>query len=53
MNETRLVRNGTQVLCSSMGGTQPENFLNSIGRKPDGSGGQILLWKRKAEKART
>lgn len=31
------------VLCSSMGGTQPENFLNTIGN------GNILLWKRKAE----
>ncbi len=73
-----------QVICSSMGGTQPENFLNSIGKGPDGSGaasrcsatyhierscprgrcsegatwrgrvhvagGDILLWKRKAEK---
>ena len=31
------------VLCSSMGGTQPENFLNTIGN------GNILLWKRKSE----
>ena len=31
-------------------GTNPENFLNSIGRKKDGSGGDILLWKRKAER---
>lgn len=38
------------VFVSSMGGTQPENFLNSIGRRPDGSGGDILLWKRKAER---
>jgi len=37
------------VLCSSMGGTQPDNFLNTIGQRSDGSGGQILLWKRKAE----
>ena len=33
-----------------MGGTQPENFLNSIGKQADGSGGDILLWKRKAER---
>jgi uncharacterized protein YbjT (DUF2867 family) len=42
------------VICSSMGGTDPSNMLNGIGRKesPDGSikGGNILLWKRKAEK---
>ena len=37
------------VFVSSMGGTQPDNFLNSIGKKEDGSGGDILLWKRKAE----
>ena len=33
-----------------MGGTQPDNFLNSIGKQHDGSGGDILLWKRKAER---
>merc|ERR1719453_2927197 len=37
-----------------MGGTDPSNMLNALGRevKPDGSteGGNILLWKRKAEK---
>lgn len=38
------------VLVSSMGGTDRANFLNTIGVKPDGSGGEILLWKRKAEK---
>mmetsp|Transcript_22983 Transcript_22983/g.77567 ORF Transcript_22983/g.77567 Transcript_22983/m.77567 type:complete len:287 (+) Transcript_22983:38-898(+) len=42
------------VLCSSMGGTDPGNMLNALGREslPDGStkGGDILLWKRKAEK---
>lgn len=38
------------VLVSSMGGTDRSNFLNSIGVKPDGSGGEILIWKRKAEK---
>jgi uncharacterized protein YbjT (DUF2867 family) len=42
------------VICSSMGGTDPENMLNALGREklPDGSykGGNILLWKRKAEK---
>ena len=38
------------VICSSMGGTNPENPLNKIGLNDDGSGGNILLWKRKAEK---
>lgn len=39
------------VIVSSMGGTDPSNFLNSVGKNPDGSGnGDILLWKRKAEK---
>ena len=38
------------VFVSSMGGTNPDNFLNSIGRRKDGSGGDILLWKRKAER---
>jgi len=42
------------IICSSMGGTDPSNMLNALGRetKPDGStvGGNILLWKRKAEK---
>jgi len=38
------------VFVSSMGGTQPENFLNTIGKLEDGSGGDILLWKRKAER---
>jgi uncharacterized protein YbjT (DUF2867 family) len=38
------------VMVSSMGGTQPENFLNTIGKRPDGTGGDILLWKRKGEK---
>jgi len=37
------------VVCSSMGGTQADNFLNSIGKQEDGSGGDILKWKRKAE----
>jgi uncharacterized protein YbjT (DUF2867 family) len=32
------------VICSSMGGTDPENGLNKL------AGGNILLWKRKAEK---
>jgi hypothetical protein len=36
---------------SSMGGTDPDNFLNKVGKNPDGSGnGDILLWKRKAER---
>eukprot|EP00549_Striatella_unipunctata_P025265 CAMPEP_0118694818 /NCGR_PEP_ID=MMETSP0800-20121206/12781_1 /TAXON_ID=210618 ORGANISM="Striatella unipunctata, Strain CCMP2910" /NCGR_SAMPLE_ID=MMETSP0800 /ASSEMBLY_ACC=CAM_ASM_000638 /LENGTH=250 /DNA_ID=CAMNT_0006593419 /DNA_START=548 /DNA_END=1300 /DNA_ORIENTATION=- len=39
------------VVISSMGGTDPTNFLNSIGKNPDGTGnGDILLWKRKAER---
>ena len=41
------------VVCSSMGGTDPSNMLNALGRttKEDGTteGGEILLWKRKAE----
>jgi len=41
------------VLCSSMGGTNPDNSLNSLGKiyKDDGTttGGDILKWKRKAE----
>jgi len=39
------------IIVSSMGGTDPSNFLNSIGKNNDGTGnGDILLWKRKAEK---
>jgi len=42
------------VICSSMGGTDPSNMLNGLGRTAldDGKteGGNILLWKRKAEK---
>lgn len=39
------------VVVGSMGGTDPDNFLNSVGKNADGSGnGDILLWKRKAEK---
>ena len=35
----------------SMGGTQPENFLNSIGKiEGEERSGNILLWKRAAEK---
>jgi len=38
------------VFLGSMGGTQPENFLNSIGKiEGDDKSGNILLWKRKAE----
>jgi uncharacterized protein YbjT (DUF2867 family) len=41
------------VLCSSMGGTNPNNSLNALGRvtNADGTttGGDILKWKRKAE----
>jgi uncharacterized protein YbjT (DUF2867 family) len=38
------------VLVSSMGGTNPNDFLNTLGRDKDGNGGDILKWKRKAEK---
>lgn len=39
------------VFLSSMGGSQPENFLNTIGRVAGNDlSGNILLWKRKAEK---
>lgn len=34
------------VLVSSMGGTQPDNRLNKLGEQ---EGGNILVWKRKAE----
>ena len=42
------------VICSSMGGTDPSNMLNSIGRTTDPdtgqeTGGNILMWKRKSE----
>ena len=36
---------------SSMGGTNPNEFLNSIGKDKNGNGnGDILQWKRKAER---
>lgn len=39
------------IVVSSMGGTDPKMFLNSIGKDKNGNGnGDILLWKRKAEK---
>ena len=39
------------VVVGSMGGTDPSNFLNAVGKNADGSGhGDILLWKRRAEK---
>jgi len=39
------------VIVSSMGGTDEGNFLNRIGKDAEGNGnGDILLWKRKAEK---
>lgn len=39
------------VVVGSMGGTDPDNFLNAVGKNADGSGnGDILLWKRRAEK---
>jgi len=41
------------VICSSMGGTNPDNSLNNLGKETDkkgnSSGGDILKWKRKAE----
>ena len=41
------------VLCSTMGGTNPNHPLNALGRtaNTDGttSGGMIVLWKRKSE----
>ena len=38
------------VFVGSMGGSQPENFLNTIGRVEGNElSGNILLWKRKAE----
>lgn len=39
------------VLVSSMGGTQPDHFLNSLGkREGDDKSGNILHWKRETEK---
>ena len=44
------------VICSSMGGCDPSNMLNALGRETLADGttksgtGNILLWKRKAEK---
>lgn len=43
------------ILCSSMGGTNPNNPLNNLGKTPaaggkTSTGGDILKWKRKAEK---
>lgn len=39
------------VLVSSMGGTYPDDFLNTLGKDKNGNGnGDILIWKRKAEK---
>lgn len=42
------------LICSSMGGTNPDHPLNNLGREllDDGKtrGGDILKWKRKAEK---
>lgn len=34
-----------------MGGTNPDDFLNTLGKDKDGNGhGDLLVWKRKAEK---
>jgi hypothetical protein len=44
------VPDGTHViLCSTMGGTNPDHPLNNIGKSDDGSGGMIVQYKRKAE----
>jgi uncharacterized protein YbjT (DUF2867 family) len=38
------------VFLSSMGGTNPDHFLNSLGKtKDDPNSGRILQWKRRAE----
>lgn len=37
------------VLCGSMGGTNPANSLNNLGKDDEGNGGDILKWKRKSE----
>jgi hypothetical protein len=39
------------VMVSSMGVTDPNHFLNNVGKDQDGNGnGDILMWKRKAER---
>jgi nucleoside-diphosphate-sugar epimerase len=44
------------IIVSSMGGTDPNNFLNTVGKTFDkktgttSGHGDILLWKRRAEK---
>jgi uncharacterized protein YbjT (DUF2867 family) len=40
------------VICSSMGGTDPDHMLNGLGREESDppSKGNILQWKRKAER---
>lgn len=39
------------VVVGSMGGTDPNNFLNAVGKNSAGTGnGDILLWKRQAER---
>ena len=40
---------GKVVLVSSMGGTQIDNFLNTMGAGGEVGEANILLWKRKAE----
>ena len=45
--------NNLMIICiySSMGGTDPNDFLNTLGKNKHGEGnGDILIWKRKAEK---
>ena len=51
VNKIKNYYNNFLVNLSSMGGTDPSNFLNAVGKNPDGTGnGDILLWKRKAER---
>ena len=45
------------VICSSMGGTQPQNFLNTIGQPADGRGGLAVQqrparWRRDGRRLR-
>ena len=49
----RVNKNMHIIICSSMGGTNPNNSLNNLGKEVTkngkSSGGDILKWKRKAE----
>eukprot|EP00548_Thalassiothrix_antarctica_P008197 CAMPEP_0194152950 /NCGR_PEP_ID=MMETSP0152-20130528/54709_1 /TAXON_ID=1049557 /ORGANISM="Thalassiothrix antarctica, Strain L6-D1" /LENGTH=291 /DNA_ID=CAMNT_0038857923 /DNA_START=15 /DNA_END=890 /DNA_ORIENTATION=- len=37
------------ILCSTMGGTDPNHPLNNLGKSKTGEGGMIVQWKRKSE----